>query len=240
MLSIFEERNVRMIWNKGRTEIWFSAIDVGEELGIVNIRDTLRNIDRTEKKKFKNEEISGVGVLYTRNFEIPLNNYGETFVSEEAVYNMSFRSNKPEAKLFTKWVTKVLKQIRVNGYYVADEESNKWLKTRTETKQVRRMETDTIKRFVEYAKSQGSTNAEQYYMNFTKLVQNHLGIDSGSRDNQEQKMLLRLKSFETIVDMRLDTLMKLDMPYKDIYSSVRDLIQSIQNLGGFKNVAFYG
>lgn len=227
MLSIFEERNVRMIWNKGRTEIWFSAIDVGEELGIVNIRDTLRNIDRTEKKKFKNEEISGVGVLYTRNFEIPLNNYGETFVSEEAVYNMSFRSNKPEAKLFTKWVTKVLKQIRVNGYFITDEESNKWLKTRTETKQVRRMETDTIKRFVEYAKSQGSTHAEQYYMNFTKLVQNHLGIDSGSRDNQEQKMLLRLKSFETIVDMRLDTLMKLDMPYKDIYSSVRDLIQSI-------------
>lgn len=227
MLSIFEERNVRMIWNKDCTEIWFSAIDVGEELGIVNIRDTLRNIDRTEKKKFKNEEISGVGVLYTRNFEIPLNNYGETFVSEEAVYNMSFRSNKPEAKLFTKWVTKVLKQIRVNGYYVADKESNKWLKTRTETKQVRRMETDTIKRFVEYAKSQGSTHAEQYYMNFTKLVQNHLGIDAGSRDKQDQKTLLRLKSFETLVDMRLDNLMKKDMPYKDIYSNVRDLIQSI-------------
>ena len=105
MLSIFKERNVRMIWNKNYTEIWFSAIDVGEELGIVNIRDTLRNIDRTEKKKFKNEEISGVGVLYTRNFESPLNNYGETFVSEEAVYNMSFRSNKPEAKLnnFDEW-----------------------------------------------------------------------------------------------------------------------------------------
>lgn len=159
MLSIFEERNVRMIWNKDCTEIWFSAIDVGEELGIVNIRDTLRNIDRTEKKKFKNEEISGVGVLYTRNFEIPLNNYGETFVSEEAVYNMSFRSNKPEAKLFTKWVTKVLKQIRINGYYVSDNEGDKWLKTRKETKQVRRMETDTVKRFVEYAKSQGSTHA---------------------------------------------------------------------------------
>lgn len=227
MLSIFEERKVRMIWNKDCTEIWFSAIDVGEELGIVNIRDTLRNIDRTEKKKFKNEEISGVGVLYTRNFEIPLNNYGETFVSEEAVYNMSFRSNKPEAKLFTKWVTKVLKQIRVNGYFVTDEESNKWLKTRMETKHVRRMETDTIKQFVEYAKSQGSTHADQYYMNFTKLVQNHLGIDSGSRDNQDQKTLLRLKSFETIVDMRLDSLMKMDLPYKVIYGSVRDFIRGI-------------
>ncbi len=227
MLSIFKERNVRMIWNKNYTEIWFSAIDVGEELGIVNIRDTLRNIDRTEKKKFKNEEISGVGVLYTRNFESPLNNYGETFVSEEAVYNMSFRSNKPEAKLFTKWVTKVLKQIRINGYYVSDNEGDKWLKTRKETKQFRRMETDTIKQFVEYAKNQGSTHADQYYMNFTKLVQNHLGIDSGSRDNQDQKTLLRLKSFETIIDMRLDSLMKMDLPYKVIYGSVRDLIQGI-------------
>ncbi len=227
MLSIFKERNVRMIWNKNYTEIWFSAIDVGEELGIVNIRDTLRNIDRTEKKKFKNEEISGVGVLYTRNFESPLNNYGETFVSEEAVYNMSFRSNKPEAKLFTKWVTKVLKQIRINGYYVSDNEGDKWLKTRIETKQFRRMETDTIKQFVEYAKNQGSTHADQYYMNFTKLVQNHLGIDSGSRDNQDQKTLLRLKSFETIIDMRLDSLMKMDLPYKVIYGSVRDLIQGI-------------
>ena len=156
-----------------------------------------------------------------------MNNYGETFVSEEAVYNMSFRSNKPEAKLFTKWVTKVLKQIRINGYYVSDNEGDKWLKTRKETKQFRRMETDTIKQFVEYAKNQGSTHADQYYMNFTKLVQNHLGIDSGSRDNQDQKTLLRLKSFETIIDMRLDSLMKMDLPYKVIYGSVRDLIQGI-------------
>lgn len=227
MLSIFEERNVRMIWNKDCTEVWFSAIDVGEELGIVNIRDTLRNIDRTEKKKFKNEEISGVGVLYTRNFESPLNNYGETFVSEEAVYNMSFRSNKPEAKLFTKWVTKVLKQIRINGYYVSDNEGDKWLKTREENKKIRRMETDTIKRFVEYAKSQGSVHADTYYMNFTKLVQKHLGIDSGSRDSQDQKTLLRLKSFETIVDMHIDTLMKINTPYKEIYNGVKNLIQRI-------------
>lgn len=54
MVSIFEERNVRIICSKNRSEIWFSAIDVGEELGIANIRDTLRNIDRSEKKKFTN------------------------------------------------------------------------------------------------------------------------------------------------------------------------------------------
>lgn len=227
MLSIFEERNVRMIWNSDNTEVWFSASDVGDELGIVNIRDTLRNIDKTEKKKITNEMILGVGNIYTRNFKTPLNNYGETFVSEEAVYNMSFRSNKPEAKLFTKWVTKVLKCIRINGYFISDKKTSEWLTTRQETKQVRRMETDTIKKFVEYAKEQGSTHADTYYMNFTKLVQSQLGIASGERDAQEQKVLLRLKSLETIVDMHIETLMKEEMPYKEIYRGVCDLIHSI-------------
>lgn len=227
MLSIFEERNVKMIWNADNTEVWFSASDVGEELGIVNIRDTLRNIDREEKKKFTNGMISGVGNIYTRNFQSPLNNYGETFVSEEAAYNMAFRSNKPEAKLFTKWVTKVLKHIRVNGYFVSNQKTSEWLGIRQETKQVRRMETDTIKKFVEYAKEQGSTHADNYYMNFTKLVQNHLGISPASRDNQDQRSLLRLKSMETIVDMHLETLMGEKLPYKEVYSGIKNLIQSI-------------
>ena len=227
MIRIFEERNVRMIWNQKRTEIWFSAEDVGEELGMTNIRMVLSNIDRSEKKKFKNEDISGVSKVYSRNFDSLLNNYGETFISEEAVYNISFRSNKPEAKLFTKWVTKVLRQIRINGFYVLDEKAEGWLKTREETKKVRRMETDTIKRFVEYAKENGSTHADMYYQNLTKLVQNHLGIEAGTRDDLDQNTLLRLKSLETVVDMHLNTLMNTDMPYKDMYAGVKELIQSI-------------
>lgn len=227
MLSVFEERDVRMIWNVEKTEIWFSASDVGDELGIINIRDTLRNIDRTERKKFTNEIISGVGNSYSRNFQTSLNNYGETFVSEEAVYNMSFRSNKPEAKLFTKWVTKVLKHLRVNGCVVADNDASQWLSIRQETKQVRRMETETIKKFVEYAKGQGSTHADTYYMNFTKLVQSQLGIAPGERDVQDQKVLMRLKSLETIVDMHIETLMKEKALYKEIYKGVCDLIHSI-------------
>lgn len=61
-------------------------------------------------------------------------NFGTTFVTEEAVYNMSFRSNKAEAKLFTKWVTKALKQIRIHGYYIATEKDQEWLDIRTEGK----------------------------------------------------------------------------------------------------------
>lgn len=83
------------------------------------------------------------------------------------------------------------------------------------------------KKFVEYAKEQGSTHADNYYMNFTKLVQNHLGISPASRDNQDQRSLLRLKSMETIVDMHLETLMREKLPYKEVYGGVKNLIQSI-------------
>lgn len=82
-------------------------------------------------------------------------------------------------------------------------------------------------KFAEYAESQGSTHAGRYYQLFTDLVQNHLGIDAGSRDRQDQKALLRLKSLETIVDMRLDALMETNAPYKEIFAGIRDLIKSI-------------
>lgn len=91
------------------------------------------------KKIFKN---SNVGETYIRNFKEQLPNRGENFVSEEAVYNMSFRSNKPEAKLFTKWVSTVLKQIRVNGYYIASEKDEQWIGIRTDSKRTRREFTD--------------------------------------------------------------------------------------------------
>lgn len=227
MLKILEERNVRMIWDEGCLNVWFSAHDVGEELGIANIRDTLRNIDRTEKRKFRNEDFSGVGVSYSRNFEESLNNYGEVFVSEEAVYNMSFRSNKPEAKLFTKQVTKVLKQIRTNGYFVSDEKTEEWLGIRQQTKEVRKQETDVIAKFIEYAKSQGSTNADKYYFHFTNLANKRCGLNPKERDKADQKTLLRLKSLETLIEMRLETLMGENTPYKVAYEDVKNLINHI-------------
>lgn len=46
-----------MIWSKDGSEVWFSANDVGEELGIVQITSTLRNIDSEYKRKFKNTDM---------------------------------------------------------------------------------------------------------------------------------------------------------------------------------------
>ncbi|HGM1446865.1 BRO family protein [Clostridioides difficile] len=103
------------------------------------MRDTLRNIDREYKKKLMSL-LSEIPTLETLKIN--------SFVTEEAVYNMSFRSNKAEAKLFTKWVTKALKQIRIHGYYIATEKDQEWLDIRTEGKKVRKDFTDEIQEFV--------------------------------------------------------------------------------------------
>ena len=44
-----------------------------------------------------------------------------TIVNESGLYSLIFRSRKPEAKEFKKWVTtEVLPSIRKQGYYLSD------------------------------------------------------------------------------------------------------------------------
>ena len=54
-----------------------------------------------------------------------------------------------------------------------------WQNTRTESKTNRLIETDEIKQLIEYAKSQGSKNADKYYITFSKLANKAVGLDSG-------------------------------------------------------------
>ncbi|MBP7632858.1 Rha family transcriptional regulator, partial [Candidatus Ozemobacteraceae bacterium] len=51
----------------------------------------------------------------------------------------------------------------------AQKQNAEYLERRTAGKLTRRTETDTIKRFVEYAKNQGSQHAERYYANISKM-----------------------------------------------------------------------
>ncbi|HBG2490484.1 TPA: BRO family protein, partial [Clostridioides difficile] len=192
MLKILQEKNVRMIWSKDGSEVWFHAGDVGEELGVIQINSTLRNIDKEYKKKFKNSDMHE---MHIRNFDKALNNKGEIFITEEAIYNISFRSNKAEAKLFTKWVSKALKQIRIHGYYIATEKDQEWLDIRTEGKKVRKDFTDEIQEFVYYATNQGSNKPQMYYKHFTELVRKKLGIPKDvKRDELNQSELFDIQA----------------------------------------------
>lgn len=83
---------------------WFVANDVCEVLGLRNSRKALSPLDDDEK---------GVTKVYTVGGKQKSN-----IINESGLYNLIFRSNKPEAKQFRKWVTsEVLPAIRTTGEY---------------------------------------------------------------------------------------------------------------------------
>ena len=223
MFNLLEKYNVRIIQTE--EEIWFSAEDLGELLEIKNIRDAVRKIEEEDKMKFNN---SNVEETYIRNFESKLPNRGTTFLTEQGVYQIAFRSNKIEAQQFTKWVSKVVKEIRRNGYYILEEqEKQRWFATRKETKEVRKQETDMIKILVEYAREQGSEHPEKYYISYTNLANKTLGIKANERDKLNQSDLLKLKSFETLITIKIEQGIKEGLHYKEIYKKVKNFMEMI-------------
>lgn len=89
--------------------LWFCAKNVCDVLGIGNPTNATRDLDDDEKKLIKIEDGNR-------------GNPNMLFVSESGLYAITFRSRKPEAKEFDRWVRKVvLPSIRKNGGYLTDQ-----------------------------------------------------------------------------------------------------------------------
>lgn len=82
------------------------AKDVCDVLKIKNNRQAMSYLDDDEKGVITNDTLGGEQKMNT--------------VSEAGLYSLIFRSRKPEAKAFKRWVChEVLPSIRKNGAYLA-------------------------------------------------------------------------------------------------------------------------
>ena len=99
----YEGAEVRTVLIEG--EAWFVAKDVCDILGLTNPTEAVRSLDDDEKNTLRiSEGIQGRG------------NPNVNVISEPAAYKLVFRSNKPEAKVFLRWVThEVLPQVMRSG-----------------------------------------------------------------------------------------------------------------------------
>lgn len=95
-------QNVRIIMREGQP--WFVARNVCDVLELVNTARALSALDDDEKCEHSNYECSGRKPL---------------LISESGLYALIFRSSKPAAKVFSKWVrAEVLPAIRQRGGYM--------------------------------------------------------------------------------------------------------------------------
>lgn len=102
----YNGQKVRTIQHDG--DEWLVAKDVCDVLGIKNHKDAISVLDEDEK--------SGVGISDPHG-RIQITNV----INEPGMYKLAFRSKKPGAKEFTRWVThEVLPQIRQYGMYLSD------------------------------------------------------------------------------------------------------------------------
>lgn len=207
--------------------IYMSRTQIGYALGYANPSHAVLILHQRHKERLDKFSVE----VRSSQFETPFNGIGKErkafLYKEQGIYVICGYSNKETADRFNDWVADTIISIRKNGYYIATEKDEKWIGTRNESKQVRRYETDQIKLFVEYAKAQGSRNADRYYTIFTKLVDGKLGIGSGQRDNLSQETLMDLKALETIVKMRIRTLMESNVHYKKIYRDVKQMVEEL-------------
>ena len=106
-LQVFynEDMNVNVRTRIINDESWFVGKDVCNALGFANHNDALSRLDSDER--------DGVGITdpMGRSQEV-------TVINESGLYHLIFRSRKPEARAFRKWVTNViLPSIRRTGSY---------------------------------------------------------------------------------------------------------------------------
>ena len=180
---------------------WFLAGDVCRVLGIKNSSDAVNEI----VKKLKTAGVKGVGTSDTL-LETAGGKQQVTIINEQILYELIFNSRKQKAVLFRAWVTgEVLPSIRKHGFY------------RNEGKIIRRVETDAIKEFIEYAKSNGSQSSERYYAIITKATNSILGISAGERDSLTAIQLEHLAMVERVIASALIQGIEKEMNYKDIY-----------------------
>ncbi len=99
----FSENTVRVILIGD--DPWWLATDVCKILNIVNGPQAVSRLE--------SDEISTICLTDSGNL-----NQNRTIINESGLYNLIIRSDKPEAKVFRKWITsEVLPQIRKTGNY---------------------------------------------------------------------------------------------------------------------------
>lgn len=106
----YKDNNVRIVEIDG--EHWFIAKDICDILELTNSRKAVKSLDDDEKMTVTNSYTHSGQRGGAQMFNV---------VNEPGLYKLIFKSNKPEAKEFTRWVThEVLPSIHRSGIYLSD------------------------------------------------------------------------------------------------------------------------
>ncbi|WP_312280799.1 Rha family transcriptional regulator [Oscillibacter sp.] len=147
-------------------------------------------------------------------FEHNGNHYKEYLLTRDGFSFIVMGFTGREADL---WKLKYIQAFNQMESFIRERQSTEWLMTRKQGKLVRRNETDTIANLIDYAKAQGSRNADKFYIVYSKLVNSLVGVGPGQRDSVPFKTISTMGFLEDMILHTVDEEMQKGTHYKEIY-----------------------
>ena len=136
---------------------------------------------------------------------------------------MGFTGKKADA-----WKWDYIKAFNAMESFIHEKTSEEWIETRQQGKLTRKAETDTLKKLVEYAKSQGSEHANKLYMAYSRLANKMAGIES--RDSATITQLHNLSLMENIILHIVDMGILAGLHYKEIYQNCKARLEQVRSI----------
>jgi phage regulator Rha-like protein len=157
---------------------------------------------------------------------------------------MMLRVKKSENDLVLNFKKKIAKEFFYMRKWILNQKAQKqnqeYIETRGKSKIGRKQQTDIIKDFIEYAKNQGSKNADKYYMIFSKMENAAFFILKEKFKNVREILnitqLSKIIVADMIVNKAINDGMKEGMFYKDIFKLAKERILDMSNNVGDREI----
>lgn len=156
---------------------------------------------------------------------------------EQVTFLITLMRNSDVVVPFKRRLTKEFYRLKKTLAALAAQQQNaQWLETRNIGKAKRRIETDTVQRFVAYAVAQGSKNAQHYYENISKMENKALFLVEQKykniRDILDISQLYIVSCADGIVTKALEDGMARNLNYKEIYLLAKTRIETFAEVHG--------
>lgn len=151
--------------------------------------------------------------------------YTKYLMNEEGFCLLAMGFTGKKAK---EWKKKYIKAFATMKTIISEKSTEAWLESRQKGQLTRKAECDTLKKLVDYAKSQGSEHADKLYTVYTKLANTVTGISN--RDEATVRQLTTLDLTEHIILHAIDMGILEEKHYKDIYKDCKSRVEAFADL----------
>ena len=145
---------------------------------------------------------------------------------QQATLLMTYLKNTEVVRAFKK---ELVRQFYAMRSLLLERASPVWQDARSLGKEIRRQETEAIKRLVDYATAQGSRKAGWYYANLSKLADATVGIVE--RDKAQVVQLTALLLVEQTIAREITAGIEAGAPYWAIYQTIKDRLAVFPAVG---------